>query len=75
MGASVAAALLDDHFLMMPQGQVIVLVVQHGQWAEAHWHTGRARPSVRMVMSQKALKVIRIIHMNGSATVQKLNIV
>lgn len=61
---SVAAALFNNHILVVPQGQVIVLVVQHGERGEACRHTGRAGHSSWVVMSQQALKVNRLFHMN-----------
>lgn len=67
---SVTATLLNDHVLVMAQGQIIVLVVQHGERAEARWHAGRAGPSFWMVMSQEALKSTGIIHMNKPATIR-----
>lgn len=54
----VAAALFDKHLLVMPQGQVVALVVQHGERAEARRHAGRAGRSLWVVKSQEALKWI-----------------
>lgn len=58
--ASVTAALLDNHVLVMPQGQIIIFKVEHGEWAEARWHARRAGHSLWVVMPQKALKKIKI---------------
>ena len=55
-GLSVTATLFNNHVLVMPQGQIIVLVVKHGERAEACGHTGRASDPFWMVMSQEALK-------------------
>lgn len=35
---SVTAALFDNHVLVMPQGQIIIFKVEHGEWAEARGH-------------------------------------
>lgn len=56
-GASVAPAILNNHVLVMPQSQIIVLKVQHGEGAEARWHAGRAGHSFWVVMFQEALKM------------------
>ena len=53
---SVTAALFNNHLLVMPQGQIVVFEVQHGERTEARRHAGRAGPSLRVVMSQEALK-------------------
>lgn len=55
-GPSVAATLFDNHVLMVSHSQVIILIVQHGQWAEACRYTGRTGHSFWMVMTQEALK-------------------
>lgn len=57
---SVTAALFNNHVLVVPQGQIIALIVQHGEWAEACWHTGWARHSFWMVMTQEALQNTRM---------------
>lgn len=56
---SVTATLLDDHVLVVPQGQLVVLIVEHGERAEVRGHTGRAAYSVGMVESQQALEDTR----------------
>lgn len=58
MMPSLTAALLHDHVLVVPQGQVVALEVQHGQGAEARGDARRARRSVRVMMSQETLEKI-----------------
>lgn len=70
------ATLFNNHVLVMPQGQIIVLEVQHGERAEACWHARRARHSFWMVMSQEALKKNKNNMSNShEQTIQKLVIV
>lgn len=56
-GPSVTATLFDNHVLMVSHSQVIILIVQHGQWAEACRYAGRTGHSFWMVMTQEALKI------------------
>lgn len=58
MMLSVTATLFNNHVLMMTQGQIIILIVQHGEWAETRWHTGWTRHPSWVVMQQEALKNI-----------------
>lgn len=56
---SLTATLLHYHVLVVPQGQIVALEVQHGQRAETRWDTRRARHSVWVVMSQETLENTR----------------
>ena len=55
----------------MTQHQVVVLVVEHGEWAEPRRHAGRTGHSLWMAMTQEALKDRRRIHINKQTTSSK----
>lgn len=54
--ASVAAALLDDHVLVVADDDFALLVVEHGEGAHPDGRAGRARHLVGLVELQQALR-------------------
>lgn len=54
--ASVAAALLDDHVLVVADNNFALLVVEHGEGAHPDGRAGRARHLVGLVELQQALR-------------------
>ena len=53
---SLAATLLHHHVLVMSKHHTIVLVVQHGQRAQARGHTGGTRHPLGVVHPQQTLQ-------------------
>lgn len=54
--SSVAAALLDDHVLVVADDDFALLVVEHGEGAHPDGRAGRARHLVGLVELQQALR-------------------
>ena len=67
---SLTTTFFNHHVLMMPQGQVVVLVVEHGQRAESCWDTGWTGHSLGVLLTQEALEK-QTIHMNNWTTLEK----